>query len=126
MSSVPGDDEVFRTDGLGLFSLGWLGGRYDDCAHGRRDESNFGFEGDTRHGADLPSRTGQATEINDEYLKAPLNAARGNDGLAFTVSAVDIVNGSPSTDINRRLQTITGGGFPAAPYVPPPFTFARP
>jgi len=62
--------------------------------------------------------------INDEYLKAPLNAARGNDGLAFTVAAVDIVNGSPSTDINRPLQTITGGGFPAAPYVPPPFTFA--
>ena len=66
----------------------------------------------------------RASFINDEYLKAPLNAARGNDGLSFTVEAVDIINGNPTTDINRRLQNITGGGFPPAPFVPPPFTFA--
>ena len=63
--------------------------------------------------------------INDEYLKAPLNAARGNDGLAFTVAAVDIINGTPTTNINRRLQNVTGSGFPAAPFVPPPITFAQ-
>lgn len=63
--------------------------------------------------------------INDEFIKAPLNAARGNDGLAFTVAAIDIVNGQPTTNLNRRLQNVSGSGFPAAPFIPPPFTFQQ-
>jgi hypothetical protein len=63
--------------------------------------------------------------INDEYLKSILNAYRGNDGLSVTVNAVDIVNGTPDPDLNRRLSNISGSDFPAPAFLPPPFTFAQ-
>ncbi len=65
------------------------------------------------------------TYINDEYLKSVLNAYRGNDGLSVTVNAVDIVNGTPTPNLNRRLQNVSGSGFPAPVFLQPPFTFAQ-
>lgn len=63
--------------------------------------------------------------VNDEYLKSVLNAYRGNDGLQVTVNAVDIVNGNPTPNLNRRLQNVSGSGFPAPAVLQPPFTFAQ-
>jgi hypothetical protein len=64
--------------------------------------------------------------VNDEYLKSIDNAAGGNDGLIVTVNAVDTLpNGSTTFNLNRRLRNVSGGGFPAPTYLPPPFTFAQ-
>lgn len=62
--------------------------------------------------------------VNDEYVHAPLNALRGNDGLSITVNALDTLpDGSQTANINRRLRNISGRDFPAVPFIAPPFTF---
>jgi hypothetical protein len=62
--------------------------------------------------------------VNDEYVHAPLNALRGNDGLSITVNALDTVGGQQTTNINRRLRNLSGvADFPSVPFTPPPFTF---
>jgi hypothetical protein len=54
----------------------------------------------------------RASFVNDEYLLSVLNAARGNDGLAVTVNAVDMLpDGTTTIELNRRLRNVTGGGF---------------
>lgn len=64
--------------------------------------------------------------VNDEYVKAPLNALRGNDGLQITVNALDTLsNGTQTPNINRFLRNISGTDFPGVPFVQPPFTFVE-
>ena len=63
--------------------------------------------------------------VNDEYVHAPLNALRGNDGLSITVNALDTLpDGTQTANINRRLQNLSGAAdFPGVPFIQPPFSF---
>lgn len=66
------------------------------------------------------------TYFNDEYMQSAYNSISGNDGLAVTVNAVDtLANGTTTTNLNRRLQNVTGIPFPNPQFTQLPISFAQ-